>query len=272
MAPMRAPLLALLTTGMIAAGCGSAGLEDELAVQSRGGAGPPASVEGGGEPVAQAAPGRCAAGSRVRLGDRRVAYAARAEGRLVALRRPGGAPVRAFERKNVNGVVTVFGVLGAVRDERCRPAWYRVQLPIRPNGATGYVRADRVSLFRVRTRIEVDLSARQIDFFRSGRRVLRVGASIGAEGTPTPTGRYYVNQRLLSGDPSGPFGPGAIGISAFSPVLTGWTQGGPVAIHGTNDPGSIGKAESYGCLRIENRHAERMLRANPEGTPVLIRA
>jgi len=269
---MRAPLLALLTTALIAAGCGSAELEDELEVQGREGAGPPASVEGGGEPVTQAEAARCEAGSRVRLGDRRVAYAARARGRLVALRRPGGAPVSAFERTNANGVVTVFGVLGAIRDERCRPAWYRVQLPIRPNGATGYVPADRVSLFRVRTHIEVDLSARQIDFFRGGRRVLRVSAAIGKSATPTPVGRYYINQRLLSSNPSGPFGPGAIGISAFSPVLTGWTQGGPIAIHGTNDPGSIGRAESYGCLRIENRHAERMLRANSEGTPVVIRA
>lgn len=269
---MRALLLAL-AAALVAAGCGSAEPEDELAVQSRGGESPPTSLEGGGEPVANVgAAQECEPGRRVRLGDRRVAYAARARGGLVALRRPGGGPVQAFGRRNVNGVRTVFGVLGAVRDERCRPLWYRVQLPIRPNGATGYVRARDVELFRVRTRIEVDLSERRIDFFRGGRRVLRLSAAIGKSATPTPTGRFYVNQRLLSDDPSGPFGPGGIGISAFSPVLTGWTQGGPIAIHGTNDPGSIGEAASYGCLRIENGHAERMLQANPEGTPVVIRA
>jgi hypothetical protein len=266
---VRALLLAL-AAAVIAAGCGSAGPEDELAVQSRSG-GLPSSLEGGGEPVAERATSGCEPGE-AKLGDREVAYAARAGGGLVAFRRPGGAPVQAFGRENVNGVRTVFGVLGAVRDSRCRPRWYRVQLPIRPNGATGYVRAQDVELFRLQTRIEVDLSERRIDFFRGGQRVLRVTAAIGADGTPTPTGRFYVNQRLLSGDPSGPYGPGGIGISGFSPVLTGWTQGGPIAIHGTNDPGSIGKAASYGCLRIENRHAERMLRANPEGTPVTIRA
>lgn len=268
---MRAALLALVTTATIAAGCGSAEPEDELAVQGRGGGGLPASVEGGGEPVAHAAAARCEAGRRARLGDREVAYAARATRRLAAVRRPSGAPVRIFERTNANGVRTVFGVLAAVRDERCRTLWYRVQLPMRPNGATGYVRARDVELFRVRTRIEIDLSDRRIDFLQRGRRVLRVRAAIGKSGTPTPVGHFYVNQRLLSGDPSGPFGPGAIGISAFAPVLTGWTQGGPIAIHGTNDPASIGSAASYGCLRIENRHVERMLRANPEGTPVLIR-
>ena len=270
---MRALLLALLTTTLLGAGCGSAELEDELAVQGRGDGSPPASLEGGGEPVADAgAPRECEPGRRARLGDRRIAFAARARGRVVARRQPGGASLRAFGRRNLNGVRTVFGVLGTVRDERCRPLWYRVQLPIRPNGTTGYVRAQDVELFRVRTRIEVDLSDRRVDFLRGGRRVLSVPAAIGKSGTPTPTGRYYVNQRLLAGDPSGPFGPGGIGISAFSPLLTGWTQDGPIAIHGTNDPGSIGSAASYGCLRIENRHVERMLRANPEGTPVLIRA
>jgi hypothetical protein len=269
---MRALLVALATTLTIAAGCGSAELEDELAVQRRPAGGLPSSVEGGGELVAEAGIASCEPGRTARLGDRRIAYAARARGRVVALRRPGGAPVEAFDTRNVNGVRTVFGVLGAVRDGRCRPRWYRVQLPIRPNGATGYVRADEVELFRVRTRIEIDLSERRIDFLRRGRRVLRVPAAIGKDGTPTPVGSFYVNQRLLSGDPAGPFGPGAIGISAFSPVLTGWTQGGPIAIHGTKDPGSIGTAASYGCLRIENRHVERMLRANAEGTPVVIRA
>jgi hypothetical protein len=260
-----------LAAALVAAGCGSTGPEDELAVQSRGGA-VPASLQGGGEPVAQVGSAGCGTSRRLELGDSRVAYAARARGRLVALRRPGGAPVRAFARTNVNGVQTVFGVLGAVRDGHCRPRWYRVQLPIRPNGATGWVRAGDVRLFRVRTRIEVDLSERRVDFFRNGRRILRVPAAIGKAETPTPTGRYYVNQRLLSGDPDGPYGPGGIGISAFSPVLTGWTQGGPIAIHGTNDPASIGEAASYGCLRIENRHVTRMLRATPEGTPVVVRA
>lgn len=270
MASVRALLLAL-AAAMVAAGCGSAEREDELDVQGRS-AGKPASLEGGGEPVAGVEPTRCERGRNVPLGERRVAYAARAEASLVAFRRPGEAPMEAFGRRNANGVRTVFGVLGAVRDDRCRPRWYRVQLPIRPNGATGYVRARDVELFRVRTRIEVDLSERRIDFFRGGHRVLRVTAAIGEDATPTPTGRFYVNQRLLSGDPAGPYGPGGIGISAFSPVLSGWTQGGPIAIHGTNDPGSIGEAASYGCLRIQNRHAERMLRANTEGTPVVIRA
>ena len=76
------------------------------------------------------------------------------------------------------------------------------------------------------------------------------------------------------GDPSdknGPFGPGAVGVSAFSNVLTGWTQGGPIAIHGTNAPWSIGKAVSNGCIRIPNPVMAKLFRLTLSGTPVLIR-
>lgn len=214
----------------------------------------------------------CVSGEYTRLGNRSEGYAAVARGSTRAFRRPDGKVLARFERLNANGVATVFSVLGVVRDERCDAAWYRVQLPIRPNGVTGYVAADNVGLYRVRTRIEVDLSERRIAFFRKDRRLATVTAGIGASDTPTPTGRFYVNQRLRAPDPAGPYGPGAIGISAFSPVLTNWVQGGPIAIHGTNHPESIGQAISNGCLRIANRDLLRLFDAMPEGTPVVIRA
>lgn len=214
----------------------------------------------------------CLPGREVRVGDRRRAYAARAVGTMPAFARPNGRPARIFGPVNVNRVATVFGVLAVVRDRQCEPSWYRVQLPVRPNGATGYVRADDVRLQVVRTRIEIDLSGRRVDFFRNGRRLLQANAGVGAGETPTPTGRFYVNQRLRAADPAGPFGPGAIGISAFSPVLTGWAQGGPIAVHGTNDPTSIGRAVTHGCLRISNAQLARMYVAMAEGTPVIVRS
>jgi lipoprotein-anchoring transpeptidase ErfK/SrfK len=96
--------------------------------------------------------------------------------------------------------------------------------------------------------------------------------AVGSSATPTPTGRYYVNQKLISADPSGPYGPGALGVSAFSNVLTGWTQGGPIGIHGTNEPWSIGRAVSNGCIRLPNPVLKRVFAAAPAGTPVIIRS
>jgi lipoprotein-anchoring transpeptidase ErfK/SrfK len=235
---------------------------------------------GGGEPVAAepqvgavaGATGKvCKNGSFRRLGSAKIAHAAVVRGRAVAYARPGVRPLATFGQLNVNGVPNVFLVRGAVVDRSCKARWYRVQLPMKPNGIEGWVRVRDVEVATVRTRIVVDLSDRRVTLFRDGRPVMRVRAAIGSSATPTPTGSYYVNQRLIPVDPTGPFGPGAIGISAFSEVLTGWAQGGPIAIHGTNRPESIGLAVSNGCVRISNRELRRMFAAARAGTPVILR-
>ena len=187
-----------------------------------------------------------------------------------AFRSPGGPVAARFGPTNVNGYPTVFGILGVVRGRDCAARWYRVQLPMKPNGATGYVRADALEIQAVAARIEVDVSTRKLTLFRSGRPVLRAAVAVGSPSTPTPIGRYYVNQRLVPADTSGPFGPGAIGVSAFSTVLTGWVQGGPVAIHGTNEPWSIGHAVSNGCIRLPNATLQKVFAAAVAGTPVII--
>ena len=214
---------------------------------------------------------RCTAGAVRPVGSANVAWAAVVERPLTAFRSPGRAPIARFGLLNVNGVQTVLGILGERVDASCRATWLHVALPLRPNGITGWVRARNVQRASVRTRITVDLSERRVRLYRSGKLVLTSRAAVGSSATPTPLGRYYVNQRLVPSDASGPFGPGAVGISAFSPVLTGWAQGGPIAIHGTNEPWSIGRAVSNGCIRLPNPVLRRLFRQALAGTPVLIR-
>ena len=213
----------------------------------------------------------CPGGAFHRLGSARLAYAAVVRAHATVSRRPGGRAFATFARLNVNGVPTIFSIRGVRVDRRCRPASYLVQVPKRPNGITAWVRAAEVDVERLRTRIVVDLSKKRVTLYRGGKRVLSATAAIGSPATPTPTGSFYVNQRLIPTDPRGPFGPGAVGISAFSNVLTGWTQGGPIAIHGTNAPWSIGKAVSNGCIRLPNRILKKVFAQALSGTPVLIR-
>ena len=229
---------------------------------------------GSGRPhgVAGAEVQRCAAGSQRPVGSPRVAVAAVVRRPTAAYRRPGRSPIARFKLLNRNRVPTVFSVLGERVDAGCRVRWLHVELPLRPNGATGWVRAADVRTARIHTRIIVDLSERRLRFYRNGRLVLSSAAAVGSPATPTPLGRYYVNQRLRPDDPNGPFGPGAVGVSAFSPVLTGWAQGGPIGIHGTNQPWSIGHAVSNGCIRLPNPVAKRLFLATLEGTPVIIRS
>jgi hypothetical protein len=248
---LRVSVVSVALVALAASGCG-------------GGSHPAAKTH---KPTAR----HCAAGTLQPVGSSDLAWGAAALRATTAYRSPGGAAIHRFGRLNVNGASTVFGVLGREVDARCRAAWLRVALPIRPNGATGWVRAEDVQQLPVRTRITVDLSERRVRLYKDGKLVLSSTAAIGSSATPTPLGRYYVNQRLIPNDPSGPFGPGAVGISAFSNVLTGWTQGGPIAIHGTNEPGSIGHAVSNGCIRLPNTVLRRVFADALAGTPVLIR-
>ena len=214
--------------------------------------------------------GHCSPGTAIRLGSAGLAFAAVVRQRVVVYRTPGKGAFARFGRLNVNDVPTVFSIRAVIFDRSCRARWYRVQVPLRPNGVVGYVRALAVDVGRVRARIEVDVSRRTLTYFRRGHAVLRTRVAVGAPATPTPIGRFYVNQRLTTIDTSGPFGPAALGVSAFSNVLTGWAQGGPIAIHGTNAPWSIGRAVSNGCIRVRNRMLERLFAVTPAGTPVTV--
>jgi lipoprotein-anchoring transpeptidase ErfK/SrfK len=237
-----------------------------IAVSGCAGGGQPGVTEAEKTPVP-----RCVAGAVRPVGSAKVAWAAVVERPLTAFRSPGHGPLARFGLLNVNGVPNVLGILGERVDSTCRATWLHVELPLRPNGITGWVRARNVQRASVRTRITVDLSERRVRLYRQGRLVLSSRAAVGSSATPTPLGRYYVNQRLVPRDTAGPFGPGAVGISAFSPVLTGWAQGGPIAIHGTNEPWSIGRAVSNGCIRLPNPVLRRLFREALAGTPVLIR-
>lgn len=214
----------------------------------------------------------CAPGTVRPLGSGAKSFAVDARGLVRVYGKPDGRAFARFGSLNQNGVPTVFAGLEAVIGARCRAAWYRVLVPMKPNGRTGYLRARSVNLRVVRSRIVIDLSARRLAVYRAGRLAFTTTTAIGAPATPTPLGRFYINQRFREPDPYGPYGWAAIGISAFSEVLTGWPQGGPVAIHGTNRPSLLGRPISNGCVRVSNTAIQRIWRLAPTGTPVLIRA
>ena len=48
------------------------------------------------------------------------------------------------------------------------------------------------------------------------------------------------------------------------------TQGGPIAIHGTNAPWSIGRSVSNGCIRVPNETLRKLFGATVGGEPVII--
>ena len=226
--------------------------------------------------VVPAAPARprptapCRAGVLHPVGTATSAFAAIVKSRAQVYRKSGHQPLARFRKLNQNGYPTTFSIVGAIVNKTCGASWYRVKLPMRPNGVVGYVRPADVRVEKVTTRIVIDVSARKLAFYRGGKLVLTTPVAVGAPSTPTPIGRFYVNQRLVTTNAGGPFGPAALGVSAFSNVLTGWTQGGPIGIHGTNQPWSIGRAVSNGCIRVPNATLQKIFDATLGGSPVVI--
>jgi lipoprotein-anchoring transpeptidase ErfK/SrfK len=148
--------------------------------------------------------------------------------------------------------------------------WYEVRLPVRPTGATGWLRADDVRTRELRERIVVDLSAHRLWRHIAGQRTRSFTVGVGAPTTPTTPGRFFVWARVPTGDPTGPYGAFALGLSGFSDVITDWVGGGRLAIHGTSDPADRGFDVSHGCVRVFNPQM-RTLADVPMGTPVWIR-
>ncbi len=84
-------------------------------------------------------------------------------------------------------------------------------------------------------------------------------AAVGRPSLPTPLGNWTIVNKALN--PGGPFGVRWMRLSIP------W---GGYGIHGTNNPKSIGKAVSHGCVRLYNEDVIEVYDRTPVGTPVSI--
>jgi lipoprotein-anchoring transpeptidase ErfK/SrfK len=145
--------------------------------------------------------------------------------------------------------------------------WFKVSLPMRPNGTVGWIPAGTVALRPTRNHIVVHRGLRTIDLFRGARRLLHAKVAVGAPGRETPLGEFYVTARFVPDDPF--LGVFALETSAYS-RLTEWPGGGKVGIHGTSKPWLLGQAVSHGCVRVSNGTARALEGLAPVGTPISI--
>lgn len=179
--------------------------------------------------------------------------------------RPGGRVVRTLSNPTIENAVLNTLVL-----ER-RGAWLRVQLPVRPNGTTGWVFATTVSQYETPYRVVVQRCAKRVTVFRNGMKVWSKPSAVGKPSTPTPTGSFYVDfvAPMRAG---GAYGPYLVSIAGFSNVLHQFGKNGigQIAIHGTNKPSSVGHAASNGCMRLHNADLRELVKFLPEGSPVTI--
>ncbi len=162
-------------------------------------------------------------------------------------------------------------VLTLRRVERNGQLWIQARLPILPNNTIGWIPREALGGYnQVTTHLVVDLSEYRATLFRRGQALWSARVGIGRSRWPTPTGRYYIRNKLTK-YASPTYGPVAFGTSARSAVLTDWPAGGFVGIHGTNRPGILPGRVSHGCIRLRNADILRLAELMPPGTPLTIR-
>jgi lipoprotein-anchoring transpeptidase ErfK/SrfK len=150
----------------------------------------------------------------------------------------------------ITGAPTVVPVIGhATRPGGIR--WLKVMLPGRPNGSTGWITQRGTQQSTTSWRVSIRTATRSVRVYRRGRLVRSFAAVVGKPSTPTPNGRFFVEESILM--PRGSAGaPYALALSARSNVLQEF-EGGPgqIALHGVaNLGGTPGTAISHGCVRL----------------------
>jgi lipoprotein-anchoring transpeptidase ErfK/SrfK len=128
--------------------------------------------------------------------------------------------------------------------------------------------------------IVVKTGERHLYYVIDGERALRFPVGVGRAGK-TWTGKAHVEGKFVNpawappeeilrdhpnmpkliagGDEENPMGAAALTL-----------RGGDYAIHGTNNPASIGGFVSYGCIRMYNRDIRELYRMVDIGTPVIV--
>ncbi|MGZ4031698.1 MAG: L,D-transpeptidase [Tumebacillaceae bacterium] len=112
--------------------------------------------------------------------------------------------------------------------------------------------------------IKVSLGKRQLTLLDDGKVVKTYPVGVGKIATRTPTGTYtIINKAPNPGRrPGGP-------ITVYGTYWMGLSKKG-YGIHGTNNPSSIGKYVSHGCIRMYNKDVEALAGIVPIGTKVQI--
>jgi lipoprotein-anchoring transpeptidase ErfK/SrfK len=153
-------------------------------------------------------------------------------------------------------------------DRAGKPAWYRVEIPGRPNGRSGWVPAAAVELRPVNRWLVIYRGSRKFELYVDGR-LRRTGpVAVGARGMETPIGLFYVQTAFVP-DQYPILGAYAFETSGYS-KLSDWPGGGVVGVHGTNMPWLIGQAVSHGCVRLRNGDIVALRRYVRPGTPIKI--
>ena len=186
---------------------------------------------------------------------------------------PGGRPsvvrgVRAT--RPITGGRTVLPVI-ARATAADGVQWLRVLVPGRPNGTRGWIAQRDAVVTTTRWHVLVRTTSRRVLVYRHGRLVRSFAAIVGKPSTPTPHGRFFVEEsvRMPPGSAGAPF---ALALSARSNVLQEFAGGpGQIAVHGVaNLGGALGTSISHGCVRLGTGPIRWLAARIAPGVPITV--
>lgn len=122
--------------------------------------------------------------------------------------------------------------------------------------------------------IIVNKANNKLAFVKDGKVEEIFQVATGKSNELTPEGRfkfvvkaknpYYRKKNIPGGDPRNPLGSRWIGFDANG------TDGRIFGVHGTNQPWSIGKYISNGCIRMKNSDVERLYEKIPLQSEIIV--
>jgi len=117
----------------------------------------------------------------------------------------------------------------------------------------------------------VSIPDRKLALLEDGQVVKVYRVAVGSEASPSPSGEFEITNRItnptyyhphvvMPASPDSPIGPRWVGLNRKG-----------YGIHGTNEPRSIGRAASHGCIRMSNRDIAQFFELVRIGDQVEIR-
>ncbi|HXD15676.1 MAG TPA: L,D-transpeptidase [Vicinamibacterales bacterium] len=132
--------------------------------------------------------------------------------------------------------------------------------------------ADTVPPEAVVRRVVVSIPDRKLAVVENDEIVQVFDVAVGAPASPSPTGTFTIVNRVAN--PTY-YHPGTvIAPGPRNPIGTRWiglSQKG-YGIHGTDQPSSIGYAQSHGCIRLRNADVEQLFERVRPGDVVELHA
>ncbi|HIK44890.1 MAG TPA: L,D-transpeptidase [Leptolyngbyaceae cyanobacterium M65_K2018_010] len=132
------------------------------------------------------------------------------------------------------------------------------------------------TLITANTRIEVQLSQRQLVLYQNDQVVMKAPVAVGQADWQTPVGHFSIQDMRKNPVWRHPITKEAVGPGSENPLGSRWIGFAVegvyhIGIHGTNQANLIGEAVSHGCVRMLEQDIQALYHQVKVGTPVVVK-